>query len=182
MSQDSLLELLRRRRSVRKFKEKKVEEEKVELLHEAVLRAPTSRGRNPWQFIFVDDPQLLRALGQAKQHGSAFVAGAPLAVVVAADPGRSDVWIEDCSIAAILLQMTALSLGLESCWAQIRLRAHDETTSAEDYIRELVGLPEGWKVACVIGIGYGDEHKEGHRREALPWDRLSRNRFGNQPG
>lgn len=179
MSQESLLDLLRRRRSVRKFTGQPVEQEKMELLREAVLRAPTSRGRNPWQFIFVDEPQLLQALGRAKQHGSAFVAGAPLAVVVAADPERSDVWIEDCSIAAILLQMTALSLGLESCWAQIRLRPHDEAISAEDYIRELLGLPEGWKVACVIGIGYGDEHKEGHRREALPWDRLSRNRFGD---
>ncbi len=127
--------LLRNRRSIRQFKADKVEPEKVDLLLETLLRAPSSRSRNPWQFVAVDDPQLLAGLAHAKAHGAEFLAGAPLAVVVCADPARCDVWIEDCAIAAILLQLAAESLGLGSCWAQMRLRRDANDIDAETTVR-----------------------------------------------
>lgn len=172
-----MLDILRRRRSVRAFQDQPVEVEKQELLLEAALRSPSSRGRNPWEFILVTDPALLNGLGLAKQHGSAFLSGAPMAVVVAADPEKCDVWIEDCSIAAIILQLTAVSLGLGSCWVQIRLRPHDDDSSAESYIKELLGLPESLVVDCVIGVGYPAEVKDGHEFESLLQTQVHRNRF-----
>ena len=173
-----MLELLRHRRSIRAFQTRPVETEKVEQLCEALLRAPTSRGRNPWQFVVVDDRELLERLGSAKEHGSGFLAGAPLAVAICADPQRSDVWIEDCAIAAILLQMSAESLGLGSCWAQIRLRGHGDGRSAEAYVRETLGLPGELVVAAIVGIGHPAEKKPPHPRESLPWAQLHRNRYG----
>ncbi|PNU20871.1 NAD(P)H-dependent dehydrogenase/reductase [Geothermobacter hydrogeniphilus] len=173
-----MLELLRQRRSIRKFQSRPVDVETQQQLIEAVLRSPSSRGRNPWEFIVVDDPALLTKLAACKRHGSAFLAGAPLAVVVAADPRKSDVWIEDCAIAAIILQLTAASLGLGSCWAQIRLRDHDDTTGADDYIRQLLGLPEGLQVESVVGIGYPAEEKPGHPAANLLSGQVHRNRFG----
>ena len=172
-----MIELLRQRRSVRKFESKPVEAQKVETLVEAALRSPSSRGRNPWEFIVVTDSELLQKLGCAKEHGSAFLSGAPLAVVVAADPEKCDVWVEDCAIAAIILQLTAESLGLSSCWAQIRLRPHDTDTSAEEYIKQLLGLPERLVIDCVIGIGYGAEEKVGHSRSSLCDDQIHSNRY-----
>lgn len=172
-----MLPLLRKRRSIRRFKSRPVEQDKIDALLEAALRSPSSRNLDPWEFVVIDDPELLQRVGQAKAHGSTFVAGAPLAVVVVADPERCDVWIEDCSIAAIILQLTAESLGLGSCWAQIRLRPHDADTSAEDYLRDLLGLPMGYKVEALIGIGYPDEVKEGHPSESLHYDKLHWNRY-----
>ena len=90
-----VLELLRRRRSIRKFRAAAVQPEKIEALKEAVLRAPSSRGRNPWEFVFVTDPALLEGISEAREHGTSFVRGASLAVVVAADPEKCDVWVED---------------------------------------------------------------------------------------
>lgn len=173
-----MLDLLRQRRSIRRFAARPVEAEKVELLVEAALRAPSSRGRNPWEFVVVTEPAKLRALAHAKQHGAEFLAGTPLAVVVAADPARCDVWVEDCAIAAILLQLTALSLGLGSCWAQIRLRAHADGRTAEAHVRELLGLPEHLAVDCIIGIGYPDEQLRPHPRSALPFAKVHREIFG----
>lgn len=175
-----MLELLKKRRSIRQFKARSVEQAKVNILVEALLRAPSSRGLNPWEFIVVTDPVKLQALGKAKPHGAGFLAGAPLAVVVAADPGRCDVWMEDCAIAAILLQMTAVSLGLGSCWAQIRLRAHGDGHSAEAYVREVVGLPERLAVDCIVGIGYPLEPLPGHAHESLPFGKIHYERFGGQ--
>lgn len=152
-----MMELLRKRRSIRKFSRERVAPETVELLIEAALRAPSSRGKNPWEFILVDDPALLQKLAVAKQHGSEFIGNAPLAVVVAGDSTVSDVWIEDCAIAAIIIQLTALSLGLGSCWAQIRSRMHGNELTAEDYVRNLLGLPAQMKVAAILGIGHPAE-------------------------
>ena len=162
-----MLDILRQRRSVRKFLNKPVEQEKVSQLIEAVLRSPSSRGRNPWEFVVVTDPHLLNQLGEAKEHGSAFMAEAPLAIVVASDPAKFDVLIEDCSIAAIIAQLASTALGLGSCWAQIRLRSHGQGVSAESYVKSLVGLPSSYVVDCVIGIGYPAEIKPGHSRDSL---------------
>lgn len=177
-----MLDILQQRRSIRLFESHPVEPEKIAALTEAVLRAPSSRGLNPWEFIVVTERDKLKALSKAKPHGAEFLAGAALAFVVAADPQRCDVWVEDCAIAAIILQLTAVSLGLGSCWAQIRLRPHGDGRSAEAFVREIVGLPEQLAVDCIIGIGYPRESKAGHDRQSLPFAKLHREQFGTGAG
>jgi len=172
-----MIELLRTRRSIRKFTAEKIAPETIEALIEAALRAPSSRGINPWEFILVDDPELLRRLSQTKQHGSEFLKDAPLAVVVCADSSKSDVWIEDCSIAAIIIQLSAVSMGLGSCWAQIRNRRHDAEQSAESYVRELLGLPEQITVEAILGIGHPAEKKAPVPAGKLQHDRIRHNRW-----
>jgi len=173
-----MLPLLQKRRSIRQFKSQPVEPEKVEQLIEAMLRSPSSRGLNPWQFVVIDDPQILRRLAKAKAHGSEFLAGAPLAVAVCADPARCDVWVEDCAIAAIILQLAAESLELGSCWAQIRLRPHGAGGSAETYVRQVLGLPETLAVECIVGLGYPANRLPEHSRENLLFKQVHRNCFG----
>jgi nitroreductase len=173
----TILNLLRKRRSIRQFTGKLVETEKIDALIEAALRTPTSRARNPWEFIVVTEPVLLGKLADAKEHGSAFLASAPLAFVVAADATKSDVWSEDCSIAAMVIQLAAEELGLGSCWVQIRLRPHNEECSAEEYLKTLLGLPPSHAVECIIGIGYPAEEKAGHAIESLPFDQVHRERY-----
>lgn len=172
-----MFELLEQRRSVRKFKSKPIEIEKIDKLKEALLRAPSSRDLQPCEFIFVDDPKLLASLATAKKHGSAFIAKAKLAVVIAANPDISDVWVEDSSIAAIILQLATEQLNLKSCWAQLRLRPHTDDQRASDYVRDLVGLPAGMEVVTVIGIGYPAEDSPGHPRETLQDQKIHHNSF-----
>ena len=171
-----MIELLRKRRSIRTFTADSISPETRQLLIEAALRSPSSRGNNPWEFIVVDDPELIRQLATAKQQGTQFLENAPLAIIVCADSTKSDVWVEDCSIAAIIIQLTALSLGLGSCWAQIRNRQHDQDITAEQYIRELFGLPEQMKVECVLGIGYPGETKLPVPEGNLQHDKVKYNR------
>ena len=149
-----MIEILRQRRSVRQFLDKPIESEKIELLKEAALRSPTSRNINPWRFVFVQDRTMLEKLSRAKQHGSTLLKGAALGIVVCGDQTESDVWVEDCSIASILIQLTAQSVGLGSCWVQIRKRQHDENTTSEDYVQQLLGLNDSLKVLSIIAIGY----------------------------
>jgi nitroreductase len=167
-----MIELLRKRRSIRKFRAKEISPEAIQTLIEAALSAPSSRGINPWEFVVVEEPDLLIKLSKAKQHGSEFLKNAPLAIVVCADSTKSDVWIEDCSIAAIIIQLTALSLGLGSCWAQIRNRQHYHEKTAETYVQELLGLPEHFKVECILGIGHPAEKKSPVSSDKLQYDKI----------
>jgi len=172
------LELLRTRRSIRRFQAKPVEQEKTDTLIEAMLRAPSSRSLNPWEFVVVTDPKIITRLAQAKPHGSAFLKDAPLAIVVCADPQRSDVWTEDSSIASLILHLQATDLGLGSCWIQIRLREHDTRTSAEQVVADCIGLKKGLVVQSIIAIGYPAEEKPSHPRSSLPYDKVCFERYG----
>lgn len=174
------LELLRQRRSIRQYQGRLVEEAKIELLIEAMLRAPSSRGLNPWEFVVVTDKPTIEQLAKAKQHGSAFAKGAPLAIVVLGDPARGDVWIEDCSIASLIIHLAAADLGLGSCWIQIRKREHDAEISSEEYVRRVLGVRAEMQVEAIIAIGYPKEEKAGHPLASLPYDKVSYNRYGEK--
>ncbi len=166
------VELLRKRRSIRQYQARSVEQDKVDYLIEAALRSPSSRSLNPWQFVVVEDRQTLELLSRAKPHGAGFLKDAPLAIVVCADPQKCDVWVEDCSIAAILVHLAAADAGLGSCWIQIRLRQHDSGKTASAYVADLLGLDEGVEVEAIIAVGYPDEQKDGHTEDKLLFDRV----------
>jgi len=173
-----VMSLIRKRRSIRRFLKKPVEAAKIDVLLEAALRAPSSKGINPWEFIVVTDQGLLEKLSQAKQHGSAFLKTAPLGIVVCADPEKSDAWIEDASIATICIQLAAESLGLGSCWIQIRERMHDGAKSAQEYVFETFGIPATMRVECIIAIGYPNEQKPPHKAGELLYEKVHADIYG----
>jgi nitroreductase len=173
-----MIELLRARRSIREYTDRPLEPEKLELLKEAVLRSPSSRNLDPWEFIFVDDRRLLQKLAACKPHGADFLAQAALGIVICGDSRESDTWIEDCAIASILAQMVAQSLGLGSCWVQVRNRRFDGQTTSEQYLQKLLGIPEHINVESIIAIGYPAEKREPLPRASLKDAKVHANTFG----
>ena len=174
------MKLLEDRRSIRKYKNQEIEGEKVQSLLQAALLSPTSRGSQPWQFVQIDDKDLLQELAEAKAGGSSFLAGASLAIVIAADPEDSDVWVEDCSIAATNIQMEALDLELGSCWIQIRNRQRQDGSNSEEYVKEVLNLPNKLRVDSIIALGYPDEEKGKHDLDDLPYNKVHYNRYGHE--
>lgn len=175
-----LIDLLRARRSIRRFTDRPVEPEKIDLIVEAALRSPSSKGNNPWEFIVVSDPAMLKQMAFAKAHGATFLQGAPLAIVVCADPAQSDVWVEDAAIATTLIHLQATDLGLGSCWVQIRLRQREDGTSSQAYLASLLGLPENMMVLAIVGIGYPVDSKNGHPHASLCFNQVSYGYFGRR--
>ena len=174
---DNLLELSRTRRSTRIFKDTQISPELVEQLMNAVLMSPSSKRSTPWQFILVDETVMLKSLSESKKHGGQLIAGASLAVVVIADPERSDMWIEDTSIASIILQLEAEDLGLGSCWVQIRGRQSAEEVDAEIVVRQLLNIPENLRVECIVAIGVKDEVKKPFDESRLQWEKVHIGQF-----
>lgn len=169
---DNLLELLRKRRSTRKFMETEISPELVEKMMQAALLSPASKSSNPWQFILVDDRIMLQTLSLSKKAGSKLIENCSLAVVVLADPEKSDVWIEDASIASIYLQLEAEDLGLGSCWVQIRCRQSAEGEDSEAFVRRHLDIPEKYRVVSIIAIGVKEVSKEPYDMENLQWEKV----------
>lgn len=172
-----MIDIIRQRRSIRKFTEQPVEEEKIKLLQEAALRSPASKSANAWEFIFVQNKELIQTLAAAKPFGSKLLESAPLAVVVMADDTKTEAWIEDCSVASIFLQLTAQSLGLGNCWVQIHGRSYNDEKTAETYVKEKLGIPENQKVLSIIAIGYPAQERKMIPAEELQWDKIHQDQF-----
>jgi nitroreductase len=172
-----LLNLIRDRRSIRKYTDKPVEQKKVELLIEAGLRSPSSRSLNPWEFIIITDKKILKELSCSKPHGASFLKNAPLGIAVIADPERCDAWIEDSSIASTYIQLAAQSIGLTSCWIQIRKRFYKDEITAKSRVASILNIPENFQVESIIAIGYPDEIKKGHKQENLLYNKIHYEKF-----
>ena len=134
-------ELARIRRSHRKFTEEQVSPEDVKLILTAALMAPTSKSRRSWEFVVVDDKTDLEKLSDARDMGSQFLKGAPLAIVVLGNPDNNDCWVEDCAIATVSMQYQAADLGLGSCWVQMRGRGLSDGTTADEVLRGVLNIP-----------------------------------------
>jgi len=167
-----MIDLLRTRRSIRKYKKELISPQSLEIIKEALLRCPSSRGINHRTFIFADDRELLSELSKVRDHGSQFIKDAALGIIVCGDEAKSDVWIEDCAIASIVAHITAHSLGIGSCWIQIRNRVHSTEMTAEEYIRGLLDIPKNLRVLSIIGIGVAAEKKSPVRIEELDYSKI----------
>lgn len=165
-------ELLKNRRSIRKYTEELLSSDDVKLILQAGLMSPSSKRTNGWEFVVVEDKEILKQLSQCKDFGAKLIAGASLAIIVLADPLKSDVWIEDASIASILMQLQAEDLGLGSCWVQIRERFGADEKPADEYVRELLDIPLQMQVLSIIAIGKKDEVKKPFDEEKLQWEKV----------
>ena len=169
---NSLFELLKTRRSIRKYLPLAVEKDKINQITKAALMAPASKRSNPWEFIVVENKPMLLKLSECRSHSSQMLADAPLGIVIIADKTKSDVWMEDASIAAIIMQLQAHALGLGSCWIQVYGRENSESKTAEEYILELCNIPDRYNVLCILSIGYPNEERKPFDTEKLAIDKL----------
>ena len=165
-------DLAQMRRSHRKFTEQEIDADDVRLILRAALMSPTSKGQRAWQFVVVDDKQDIEKLADAKDLGSQFLKGAPLAIVVLGDPVQNDCWVEDGSIAAISMQYQAEDLGLGSCWIQMRGRGLSDGMSADTVIRGILDIPENLSVLCVLAIGHKADERKPQNEDKLKWENV----------
>lgn len=165
---------------MRKFTEEELTQEQVVALLKAALMAPSSKRTNCWQFIVVDDKESLDKLSRCKESGSSFLKEAALAVVVVADPLVSDVWIEDASVASLLIQLQAEDLGLGSCWIQIRERYAATGMASDEYVRAVLEIPLQLQVLSIIAIGHKGMERKPFDEAHLQWEKVHINKYGGR--
>ncbi|MCD8073359.1 MAG: nitroreductase family protein [Alistipes sp.] len=155
-------QLAQKRRSIRKFEEKRVPQEIIESIISTTLTAPSSKNCRSTRIAYTENSEILRIVSGMRSTGSQFVEDAPLAFFILADDSQTDLWKENCSISATVLQMAAEDLGLGSCWVHVDGRPHrneePDGKTAAGYLQEAIPQLSGYRILCVVACGYPAIH------------------------
>lgn len=153
-------QVVSRRRSTRKFLPTPVEREKLQRIVDAALVAPTSRNTRSTRFFIVEDRATLERMSQMRDYGSAFMKDATASIVVTSDKTLTDLWVDNCAIAATTIQLAIVDEGLASCWVHVNdrpcLKDEPDGAKADDFLRSLLGIPEHYGILCAVALGYSD--------------------------
>ncbi len=154
-------EVVRKRRSTRRYTGKPVEIEKLRSAMELALRAPSSKNTRSTRLMAVTNLDKVHALGRLRDWGSSLLEEAGAAIVVMGDPEASPMWQTNAAIMATVLQLALVDEGLASCWVHVgdylTLKDEPESQRSEDYVKELLPeIPADYRILCVISIGYAD--------------------------
>lgn len=163
------------RRTIRKFKEKKVEKEVIMELMKTALVSPSGRNRKPYEFVVIDDKEIIKKLSVAKESGATFAADAPLMIVILGH--ENPTWDDDCAIASTIIQLKAHDLGLGSCWIQTKEKVDSEGNATDENIKKILGAPSELKVHNMMALGYPDEEKPAYTDADVDMAKLHFNKF-----
>ena len=158
------LNVLRNRRSIRKYKAEQISEQELNAILEAGTWAPSGMGLQPSVMVVVQDAETLKMLSAANAEiqgrpGTDPFYGAPTAVVVLAD-GEKPNWLKDGSLVMGNLMNAAHSLGLGSCWIH-RAREMFDAPEGKELLRKW-GIPEQYRGIgnCILGYAEGKPVKK----------------------
>lgn len=165
-------ELIKRRRSIRTFTDQKLSPSEVEEIMKAALLSPSSKNKMPWEFVLVEDREQLNKLSKCKKNGARPLDTCTLAIVILANPIASNVWIEDASIASLMMQLQIEDLGLGSCWIQIRDRETIEGQNSEEYVRLLLDIPMHLQVLDILAVGHKVADVASKDEDNLKWEKI----------
>lgn len=152
-----MIEAIKIRRSIRTYINKTVEEEKIIEILKSAMQAPSSKNSQPWEFVVVDDKDILNKLSKS-QHRAKHIKDAPICIVVLGNrdrflkPGK---WMQDLGACTQNLLLEATNQGLASCWAGVFPK-----TKVVNKVREALNLPENLVPYALISIGYSEEKNE----------------------
>lgn len=167
-----LLNLLLKRRSIRKYTGETIFQENIDKILQAGLLAFSGHNIKPWEFVIVREKETLQKLSTARKAGAGMLADADCAIVVFGDTTKTDVWIEDCSIAMTLMHLMAAELGIGSCWIQGRKREAADGRTTDDYVKELLGVPEHYGLAAILSLGMPQKEEKAHTLDELQMEKI----------
>jgi len=168
-----VLEAIKTRRSVRRFRKERVPPHLLKEILEAGRWAPSSRNSQPWRFIVIVDEDLKRKVANATTAGK-FLAEAPLGIAVAVDTRATRHPAEDGAAATMNILLAAHALGLGACWIGSYGSLYEEE------VKKLLGIPREWALLSIIALGYPDERPSSRRLELK--ELVYVNRFGSKEG
>jgi nitroreductase len=153
-----LFEVIRTRRSIRKYKQQPIPDKKLKMILEAARLAPSAGNRQPWRFVVVQDYELKKSVAEAANRQT-FLSDAAAIVAAVSDPEVSARWHDkDTMIALEHMVLAATALGYGTCW----IGAFEEDT-----VKHLLGIPERMRVVALLPIGPAAEEPASRSRKAF---------------
>lgn len=144
-----VLQAIRARRSVRSYRDEPVPDEALSRMLEAARLAPSAMNHQPWRFIVVRSQSKREKIARSGLFGR-FMSQAPVIIVACGDTG-SRYHVHDTCIALEHIVLAATSEGLGTCW----VASFNERT-----VRELLRIPERFRVVAIVSVGYPAEERD----------------------
>lgn len=167
-----MLEVIKNRRSIRTYIDKEVEEEKILEILKAAMQAPSSKDSSPWEFVVVDNKEILFELSKT-HHKSTHIKDAKLCIAVTGNKERflkPDKWIHDLGACTQNILLECTNQGLASCWVGVHPKS-----KVIDKVRATLNLPENLIPYSLVSIGYSNE--ENNFIDKFDKNKIHRNRF-----
>ena len=155
MTEMEAIEAIISRRSIRKYTDEKIPNEKIEILLKAAMNAPSAHNRQPWHFIVIDDKNILNKIPMYHRF-SKMLKDASHAIVVLGDTKiqTTDFWIHDCSAALENILIAANSIGLGAVW--LGIHPHDNLIKKTN---TLLDVPDHVIPLGIVSLGFPSETK-----------------------
>jgi len=172
-----LLEIMRTRRSVRKYTAQEISDDDIKKILSAALLAPSGHSKYPCEFIVVKNRDTLNKMSHCRVNVAKMLEGAACAVVVIADSEKSDTIVEDCSVAMMNMELEAAALGIGNCWIQVRGRDAEDGTASEDYLRGILNFPANYACQSVLSLGYAEKIPRQRELDKLKFEKIHEEKF-----
>lgn len=159
--QDSLLDLIRRRRTIRRFTDEDVTDEQIDALVELAMCAPTRLNRQPWHFVVIRDDDLKQSLAELLRIHP-YIEQASALIAICGVPRLSTTWLMDVSAATENLLLAATAMGLGAAW----VGAPDSTlwNMVEERLHDELRVPLDVRVPVLVAVGHPGEAPPPHGR------------------
>ena len=160
MESKTAIDVIHQRTSIRSYQDRKISREQLETIVRAGMAAPTAMNKQPWQFVVIEDKEILQALGKDIPT-SKMVQKAPAAILVCGDLQKTgkdwleQYWIQDCSAASQNILLAITDLGLGGVWTSIY-----PATDRMEIVSTILNLPKHLIPLNIIPVGYPTEVKD----------------------
>ena len=171
---NKLMGIIKKRRSIRKYRNRPVEKQKIINMVKAARLAPSASNGQPWRFFAVEDKDKLKTVVGSLGKINSWAKTAPI-IIIGCSTRSSAVhyvadaikgvkyYLIDLGIAMEHMVLAATEMGLSTCW----IGWFDERK-----IKKTIGIPSGWKVVSVLTVGYADEGLKPRVKKTLPTEEI----------
>jgi nitroreductase len=165
-----IFEVIMKRRSIRKYMNTPVEDEKIQKCLEAARWAPSASNKQPWHFIVVKNENTRKILADLHPYGR-FMKDSPVVIVVLGDPRQHPkYYMMDPCIATQNFLLAAHAQGLGTCWMGVA------GVDFEKDMKRILHVPDHMSILCCVSLGYPAESPSSSRRPLS--DMVSHEQFG----
>ena len=159
MESNNVFELIRKRRTIRRFTDQPVSDDQIHPLLVAAMSAPSIMDRRPWHFVVVRDASVKKLVSDGLRLHP-YVERAPVLIVALVDTSASPTWRLEMAAAVENIHLQAVAMGLGSAWIGSPDMAMEQ--QVEEQLREVLSLPITMKLFAFVAVGYPAEQRAAH--------------------
>ncbi len=157
-----LTDIIIKRRTVRSFKDKKVDRETLEKLLMYASMGPSNGNIHPVEFLIIDDKEKIEELSKMDSYSTAYLKECPCVIIFMADSVISKTWMEECAIVASYFQLLAEEEGLNTAWINVVRGSTSDKIPYSEYFEKNFGIKDPYKAMCLVPVGYKKHGTKNH--------------------